>query len=189
MASRPLSLSDCWYIELARHHDDRGWLSEAFNREFLLEETGREFDVAQVNVSRSLPGVIRGLHYSTALPGQAKYVQCLQGTILDVVVDLRQGSPTFGRHESVLLSELVSGALLIPEGFGHAFAVIEGPVQVMYATSSPYDAASEFAINPLDPELGLPWPAGASATLSLRDRSAPSLSDAIRAHRVPRALP
>lgn len=189
MASRPLSLSGCWHVQLTRHHDDRGWLCEAFNKEFLRDETGRGFDVAQVNVSQSLPGVIRGIHYSMALPGQAKYVQCLQGAILDIIVDLRQGSPTFGQHESVTLSEAVPGALLIAEGLGHAFAVIEGPVQVIYATSTPYEAVSEFAINPLDPALRLPWPLELPATMSLRDRTAPSLQDAINAGNLPTAQP
>lgn len=185
MRGHELSLLGCWFLELTRHVDERGWLCEAFAETELAKVTGRQLPVAQINVSTSHAGVIRGVHYSVAVPGQAKYVQCLEGSILDVIVDLRQGSPTFGRCESVLLSGEASSAVLVAEGMGHAFAVVDGPAQVMYALSSPHDPATELAINPFDPALGLPWHRTADSVLSPRDEQAPSLHEAMLAAALP----
>lgn len=185
MNSRPLSISGAWFVELTEHQDERGWFSEAFQRRRILEETGRDFPVGQINISKSYAGVIRGIHYSLGRPGQAKYVQCLQGEIIDFVVDLRQGSPTFGVHDFVKLSHSVPAAILIGEGLGHAFAVLEGPAQIMYATTSSYDPSVEFVVNPFDDSLRLPWPSELIPVLSERDARAPSLGDVLRRGELP----
>lgn len=189
MIAHRLLLAGCWFIELTRHQDERGWFCEAFKEQELLAQTGRHFAVDQINVSLSHAGVIRGVHYSAARPGQAKYVQCLQGSIRDVVIDLRQGSETFGQHDSIFLSEESPTAVLLAEGVGHAFEVMNGPALLAYATTSKYDPASERTINPLDPELGLPWAFGRAPILSERDRGAPSLREATQAGLLPAVGP
>jgi len=137
--------------------------------------------VAQLNVSVSQRGVLRGVHAARTPPGQAKYVQCLAGSILDVVVDIRPDSPTFGKHAATILDDVTREAVFIEEGLGHAFCVLSDTATVAYATSTPYDPEAEFGINPLDPELALPWPSGLRLILSEKDQAAPSLARALAA--------
>ena len=111
-------------------------------------------------------------------PGQAKYVYCPAGQVLDVVVDLRVGSPTFGAHSAVRLDGDRPRAVFVPEGVGHAFVSLAAASSVAYLVSTPYAPEREFGIDPMDPELALPWPEGIEFELSAKDRAAPSLAEA-----------
>jgi dTDP-4-dehydrorhamnose 3,5-epimerase len=134
-----------------------------------------DLDFVQHNHSRSVKGTLRGLHFQTS-PGQAKLVRCMRGRIFDVAVDLRRGSPTFGRWEGYELDDERHRQLLVPVGFGHGFCVLSEVADVSYLLSSPYDPATEAGIAWDDPDVGVEWPV-AEPLLSERDRSAPRLSE------------
>jgi len=159
--------------------DDRGVFLEAFKADVFAETLGRNLALAQMNISVSRAGTVRGVHFADVPPGQAKYVQCFAGRILDVVVDIRVGSPTFGRWEAVELDDVDRKALYIAEGLGHAFCALTPSATVGYLCSQPYAPGHEHGINPLDLELGLPWPDGAESVLSPKDAAAPSLQQAV----------
>lgn len=157
--------------------DPRGAFYESFRGDRLAEVLGHRMDVVQTNVSISARGTIRGVHFADVPPGQAKYVTVLAGAILDVVVDLRTGSPTFGRAEEVRLDTTTRRALYLAEGLGHAFCALEDRTTVAYLCSTAYAPEREHTIHPLDPELALPWPVQ-TPVLSERDAAAPSLAEA-----------
>lgn len=162
-----------------QNHDERGVFLEAFTTSSVLEATGRAFNVMQINVSVSHQGTIRGIHYTRNPPGQAKFVQCLSGEILDVVVDLRAGSETFGQHFAFPLDDVRRRAVFVPEGLGHGFYVASDSATVCYATSMSYDPSLEFGIHPMDEVLSLPWPSDVAHIVSPKDLSAPSLSSLV----------
>ena len=137
-------------------------------------------ELAQINTSVSQRGVIRGIHAAHNPPGQAKYVMCVSGHVLDLVVDLRIDSPTFGRHDAVFLDDSLRNAVFISEGLGHGFQVISESATVVYVTSSPYNPECEFAINPLDPTLNLPWVTPIIPVVSDRDLGSPRLGEFFR---------
>ena len=176
----------------ARHSDDRGFFLEWFTSGSFQEATGHTLTLAQANLSVSDAGVVRGVHYADVPPGQAKYVTCPRGAVLDVVVDLRTGSPTFGQHDTVLLDDVDNRAVYLSEGLGHAFMSLEDGSTVMYLCSTGYAPDREHGIDPLDPLLGIPWPtldrAGRPLTpiLSPKDEEAPGLSAALRRGALPR---
>jgi len=177
--ARELSLAGVWEFTPILRPDDRGVFLESFKSTDFEQSVGRPFDLRQMNISMSRGGTVRGVHFADVPPGQAKYVQCFSGVILDIVVDIRIGSPTFGSFETVELSDSARSGLFIPEGFGHAFCALSDSVTVGYLCSEEYAPAREHGINPIDPELGLPWPAMASAVLSPKDASAPTLAEAV----------
>ncbi len=158
-------------------HDSRGIFLELFTLPSFMAHTGRSLCINQMNVSTSRRNVVRGIHGSRAEPGQAKYVTCVAGRVLDVVVDLRIDSPNFGEWDAVELDEPSHRAIFIPEGHGHAFQVLTESATLVYASSSLYSTHAEFTISPLDAELGLPWADAASVIMSQRDREAMSLAD------------
>ncbi len=121
MMWRELGVPGAWEITPAQHQDSRGVFFEAFKGHEVESRTGHPFTVAQMNCSVSAAGVVRGIHFADTPPGQAKYVTCTYGAVLDVVVDLRTGSPTFGRFDSVLLDDVERKAVYVPEGLGHGF--------------------------------------------------------------------
>ena len=168
-------MAGAWAFTPRLHRDDRGAFLEAFTATALEEITGRRLELAQINTSISRQGVIRGIHAAHPPPGQAKYVMCLVGRILDVVVDLRPESPTYGRWDSVELDDESRGAIFISERLGHGFQVLSETATVVYATSSPYDPAREYAVNPLDPDIAIGWHDLGRPALSPKDASAPSL--------------
>src|SRR5262249_29186701 len=139
---------------------------------------GAPLRVAQANHSVSRAGVIRGGHFADVPPGQAKYLYCPRGALLDVVVDLRVGSPTFGAHHAVRLDSESYRAIYLAEGLGHAFCALADDTVASYLCSTPYNPAAERTVNPLDPELALPWPADLTQILSERDAAAPTLAEA-----------
>jgi dTDP-4-dehydrorhamnose 3,5-epimerase len=165
--------------------DDRGAFLEFLRSDLLVEVTGRRLDAAQANCSVSRRGVVRGVHFADVPPSQAKYVTCLSGAVLDVVVDLRVGSPTFGSHDTVLLDDSDRRAVFISEGLGHAFQALTDGATVAYVCSTPYAPAREHGVDPCDPELALPWSADMPAVLSDRDAAAPSLAAAQAAGTLP----
>lgn len=159
----------------------------------LTGRTGHDLALAQANCSVSAAGVLRGVHYADVPPGQAKYVFCAAGAVLDVVVDLRVGSPTFGRWDSVLLDDVDRRAVYLSEGLGHAFLSLADGSTVVYLCSQGYAPDREHGVHPLDPELGIDWPTTGrdgqplEFTLSGKDEQAPTLQQALEAGALPRA--
>lgn len=185
MKHRKLGISGAWEFLPTLHHDSRGLFLENYTSRVLEEVTGRTFSLSQLNVSVSRRGVIRGIHASTPPPGQAKYIMCLVGRILDVVVDLRSESPTFGQWEAITLDDTARKAVFISEGLGHGFQVLSDSATVVYATSTPYDPNREFSVNPFDRDLALPWISPLEPTLSNRDLDAPALVQQLASKRPP----
>ena len=173
-----MGIPGAWVFTPTIHADDRGLFLESYTARSLRAATGFQLELAQLNVSVSRKGVVRGLHASRIPPGQAKYVQCVAGEILDVVVDIDPASSTFGEHDSVVLNDVERRAVFVGERLAHGFCVWSDSATLIYATSSPYDPRVEFAIHPLDPELAIPWSSGHSLSLSERDGRAPSLGEA-----------
>ena len=178
MEIRELAVPDSYVVDLVPHGDPRGRFTEWYRADVLGEAVGFGLTLAQANHSVSAAGVLRGLHFASVPPGQAKYVYCPSGRVLDVVVDLRVGSPAFGAHDSVLLDSGRPRAVYLAEGLGHAFLSLADASSVTYLVSTGYRPDREFAVHPLDPELDLPWPADVQLELSAKDRTAPSLSEA-----------
>lgn len=159
---------------------------EAYRADVLESAIGHRLDLAQVNSSVSAKGVVRGIHFADVPPGQAKYVTCASGAVLDFVIDIRVGSPTFGQWDSVLLDDVDRRAIYIPEGLGHAFVALTDKATVNYLVSSFFDAQREHGINPLDPEVGLEFPdAAGELLLSPKDVDAPGLAAAREAGLLP----
>jgi dTDP-4-dehydrorhamnose 3,5-epimerase len=153
--------------------DERGFFVETFSQD-AWRELGVEVDFVQHNHSRSAAGTLRGLHFQTS-PGQAKLLRCPRGKIFDVAVDLRKGSPTFGRWEGYVLDDEKHRQLFVPVGFAHGFCVLSDVADVTYLVSSYYDPETEAGIRWDDPEVGVEWPVEAPL-LSQRDIDAPLLS-------------
>jgi dTDP-4-dehydrorhamnose 3,5-epimerase len=184
--ARPLSVPGAWLFTPDVYADTRGAFAETYTEAVFVATVGHPLVVAQVNTSASRRGTLRGLHYSVAPAGQAKYVTCAAGAILDVVVDLRVGSPTFGTHAAVQLDSESRHAVFLSEGLGHAFLALSDDAVVTYFCSTPYAPQHELTVSALDPALGLPWPAAlAPYVLSDRDASAPSLAAASAAGLLP----
>ncbi|MCF6505997.1 dTDP-4-keto-6-deoxy-D-glucose epimerase [Blastococcus sp. MG754426] len=178
MEIRELAVPDSFVIDLTPHGDTRGRFTEWYRADQLSQAVGHPLPLAQANHSVSTAGVLRGVHFALVPPGQAKYVYCPAGRVLDVVVDVRVGSPTFGSYDTVLLDSEQPRAVYLAEGLGHAFLALADGSSVTYLVSSPYDPAREFGVSPLDPDLALPWPADVALELSAKDRAAPTLAEA-----------
>lgn len=187
MEYRELSIEGAWEITPKQYGDDRGVFLEWFREPGFTGfsgNTGRTLDLQQANCSVSAAGVLRGIHFADVPPGQAKYVTCVRGAILDVVVDLREGSPTFGQWDSVLLDDTDRRAMFVSEGLGHGFLSLEDHSTVVYLCSSSYDPKREHGIHPLDSAIGIEWPVigrdgnALDFQLSEKDMAAPSLAQA-----------
>ena len=177
MTARELTVPGAWEITPTVHTDARGAFFEWFaDREF-RGFAGHGLDVAQANCSVSAAGVLRGLHFSELPPSQAKYVTCLHGAVLDVVVDLRVGSPTFMTWDATLLDDRDHRSVYLSEGLGHALLSLHDGSTVLYLCSSGYRPGREHTIDPLDPALGIEWPFDGELVLSERDAAAPSLAE------------
>jgi dTDP-4-dehydrorhamnose 3,5-epimerase len=182
---RATSINGSWIFTPTLHEDDRGVFLESFTQAAFLGATNHPLHLKQGNVSESSRGTIRGIHFADIPPGQAKYVQCYAGRILDVVVDIRVGSPTFRQWEAVELNSESRQALYIAEGLGHAFCALSESATVGYMCSEPYAPTREHGIHPLDPDLGISWPTDLDIQLSPKDASAPSLSEAVASGLLP----
>jgi len=170
-----------------QHRDDRGVFLEWFRGDRFVEAAGHPFTIAQANCSVSAAGTVRGIHFAQLPPSQAKYVTCPSGAILDVVIDIRLDSPTFGAWDAVLLDDVDRKALYISEGLGHAFMALEDDTVVNYLCSAPYAPGREHGVHPLDPAIGIAWPTdeGWAPVLSEKDAAAPTLEEALRAGQLP----
>jgi dTDP-4-dehydrorhamnose 3,5-epimerase len=173
----PKSIEGVWEFTPTLRPDDRGVFLESFKSSELRAALGHEFTLEQMNISVSRIGTVRGIHFADVPPGQAKYVQCFAGRILDIVVDIRVGSPTFGSWDAIELDDTTRNALYIAEGLGHAFCALTDSVTIGYLCSEPFAPSREHGIHPLDPDLALPWP-GDGGLLSPKDASAPTLAEA-----------
>ena len=178
MKARELGVPGAWEITPQLHADSRGMFFEWFTDSAFAAFAGHKFDLRQANCSLSAAGVLRGLHFAQVPPSQAKYVTCLHGKVLDVVVDIRVGSPTFGRWDSVLLDDRDRRSIYISEGLGHAFLALQDDSTVMYLCSAGYDPEREHTINILDPAFDIVWPdLDGEPIMSDRDREAPTLDE------------
>lgn len=185
--ARQLEIPDSFEFTPPTFGDHRGLFVAPFQQAAFVEATGHRLNLAQSNHSVSARNVIRGVHFADVPPGQAKYVYCPRGALLDVVVDVRVGSPTFGHHDAVRLDSTDYRALYLAEGLGHAFVALEDDTVMAYLCSTPYNPPAEHGVNPLDPALGLPWgDLDGEPVLSDKDRAAPSLAEAERDGILPR---
>lgn len=176
----PTDLRDVVMIEPRVFGDDRGFFMESYNRAQFTSAIGRDIEFVQDNHSRSVRGVLRGLHLQAAPKAQTKLVRVIQGEIFDVAVDVRQGSATFGRWIGERLSAENRRQLWIPEGFAHGFVVLSDVAEVLYKTSDYYSPEHERAVAWNDPEIGIEWPIQSSPILSAKDASAPGLRELFR---------
>ncbi len=192
MTYRELAVPGAWEITPVQHGDPRGVFLEWFQGAPFRSATGHGLDLQQANCSVSAAGVLRGIHYADVPPGQAKYVTCAKGAVLDVVVDIRVGSPTFGTWDTVLLDDVDRRAIYLGEGLGHAFLSLEDDSTVLYLCSTGYSPGREHGIHPLDPQVAIEWPTTARdgspivPQLSTKDLAAPSLAEAVAADALPR---
>ena len=176
MELTPLDIEGVWLAESPVWSDDRGFFREWFKSEDIRNETGRDFGIEQANISLSSRGTLRGIHYSVAPRGQAKWITCVVGSIKDVIVDIRPDSKSFGRWIEVELRGDSGEAVLISEGLGHGFLALEDNTAVAYLVSTPFSTTHEYEINPLDEKIAINWGMDISQLkISDKDKNAPSL--------------
>ena len=189
MKITPLGIDGAWLAESEVWKDERGYFREWFKQEDVFRETGLNFSVQQANFSLSGNRVVRGIHYSLAPQGQAKWVTCVSGSILDVVVDLRRNSKTFKKIEYIQLDSTGGKALLIGAGLGHGFISQEENSGVSYLLTSPYSPENEFDISPMDLDLGINWGGDKDKetqfVLSPKDLLAPSFNARLEQGKLP----
>ncbi|GAB7182556.1 dTDP-4-dehydrorhamnose 3,5-epimerase [Kitasatospora sp. Ki12] len=185
MKFRELSIEGAWEITPQQHGDPRGLFMEWYRFDALAEVAGHPLRMAQANLSVSAKDVVRGIHFADVPPGQAKYVSCVRGAVLDVIVDIRVGSPTFGRWEFVRLDDVDRRSVYISEGLGHGFCALTDDATLSYVCSETYNPTGEHAVHPLDPDLAIEWPAEVPQ-LSARDEAAPSLAQALETGLLPK---
>ena len=157
MQAEQTPLEGCFLIHNTVFNDDRGYFFESFNSQQFYKETGANAAFVQDNQSHSVKGVLRGLHFQKGEFAQAKLVRVLKGEVLDVAVDLRKSSPTFGQYYSVVLSETSHTQLYIPRGFAHGFLVLSDVVDFFYKCDNLYNKASEGGIIYNDPQINIDW--------------------------------
>jgi dTDP-4-dehydrorhamnose 3,5-epimerase len=182
-----LGIEGAWLAEAPVWSDDRGFFREWFKAQVVREATGRDFAFEQANISLSSAGTLRGIHYSIAPRGQAKWITCVSGSIKDVIVDIRPDSQTFGNWIEVLLTGDSGQAVYISEGLGHGFVALEDNTAVAYLVSTPFSPTNEFEINPLDEKIGINW--GMDLRLlkiSEKDKNAPTLAERFSEGKLPK---
>jgi dTDP-4-dehydrorhamnose 3,5-epimerase len=172
---RALGIEGAWEVLPQQHGDPRGLFLEWYRFDRLVEAVGHPLRLAQANMSISARGVVRGIHFAQLPPSQAKYVTCVRGAGLDVVVDIRVGSPTYGRWEAVRLDDVDRRAVYLAEGLGHGFSALTDDATLLYLVSEKYNPGREFAVHPLS--LGIDWGVP-DPILSARDAAAPTLAQA-----------
>jgi 5-epimerase len=184
MRARSLAVAGALEFDAPAFTDDRGSFVTPLDAEVLAAELGRPlFPVAQGAISRSRRGVFRGVHYTMPPPGRAKYVWCAHGRCLDIVLDVRVGSPTFGAHEVLELDGSAERGLYLPIGVAHAFLALEDDTVMTYLLSGGYLPEKEYALDPRDPDLGLDL--HGALILSERDTAAPTLAEALERDLLP----
>ena len=186
MKLTPLGIDGAWIAESPVWSDDRGFFREWFRSEDVMAAIGRDFGIEQANISLSSAGTLRGIHYSIAPRGQAKWITCVSGSIQDVIVDIRTDSKTFGQWIDVELKGNSGNAVLVSEGLGHGFLSLENNTTVAYLVSTPFSPKDEFEINPLDEKLGIKWGMDLSSLkISSKDEKAPNLEQRRVSGRLP----
>ena len=186
MNIRELSIAGAFEVTPRQFPDDRGVFWEWYRFDALANAVGHPINLKQGNGSVSRKGVVRGIHFADVPPSQAKYVQVLSGAIIDYVVDVRVGSPTFGEWEAVRLDTVDRRALYISEGLGHAFVALEDNTTVTYLVSETYSPTREHGITPIDSTIGLTFPTDiGEILLSPKDTDAPTLVEAERDNLLP----
>ena len=178
MQIRELSIPHAYEMTPRQYSDDRGVFLEWYRHDRLQETIGHALDLRQANLSVSRRGVLRGIHFASIPRGQAKYVTAVSGAVMDFVVDIRVGSPTFGQWDSVLLDDVDRRSVYLAEGLGHAFVSLTDRAVVTYLVSDTFNPEREHGIDPLDPDIGLRLPDSPEALLSPKDAEAPSLAEA-----------
>jgi dTDP-4-dehydrorhamnose 3,5-epimerase len=186
MDIRPLKVEGAWEVTPRQFRDERGVFLESFRADHLAEHVGHRLQIEQTNTSVSSRGTVRGVHFADVPPSQAKYVTAVSGSFIDFIIDIRTGSPTFGQWDSVLLDTVDRRSVYLSEGLGHAICALEDDSTVTYLCTSVYSPTREHGIHPLDPELGLVFPAGLEPLLSPKDAAAPTLSQAREQGLLPR---
>jgi dTDP-4-dehydrorhamnose 3,5-epimerase len=186
MELTPLGIEGAWLAESPVWRDERGFFREWFKSDDIEKATGKKFLIEQANISLSSKGTVRGIHYSIAPLGQAKWVTCVSGSIKDVIVDIRPESKTFGKWVAVELAGNSGKAVYISEGLGHGFIALEENTAVAYLVSTPFSPAHEFEINPLDKELAINWGMDLGGLkISEKDKNAPTLADRLADGKLP----
>jgi dTDP-4-dehydrorhamnose 3,5-epimerase len=174
-----LGIEGAWTFRPTVFSDTRGAFLEWFRGGDFASAIGHPLELAQANCSVSRRNVLRGVHFADVPPGQAKYVTCVRGAVLDAVVDIRVGSPTFGRSELVRLDDVEHAGVYLPEGLGHAFLALTDDATVVYLCSTGYEPGREHGISPLDRQLAVAWPSDVDFILSEKDAAAPTLASAL----------
>jgi dTDP-4-dehydrorhamnose 3,5-epimerase len=176
----PLSIPDVKILEPERFGDQRGFVSETYNRRTLANR-GIDLEFVQDNHSLSGPkGTVRGLHYQSPPFAQGKLIRVVRGSIFDVAVDLRQGSPTYGKHVAALISAKAWNQMLVPIGFAHGFCTLEADTEIIYKVTNYYSPEHDAGVLWNDPGLGIEWPVSdQTCVLSPKDRCLPRLRDII----------
>ena len=179
MKVRELDIPGAWEITPTIHGDSRGLFFEWLTDRGFTGFAGHRLDVRQANCSVSAAGVLRGLHFAQLPPSQAKYVTCVSGSVFDVVVDIRLGSPTFGRWDSVVLDDSERRTIYVSEGLAHGFLALQDNSTVIYLCSAEYNPQREHTICATDPALAIDWPlvGGTAPSLSDRDAAAPNFDE------------
>lgn len=179
MQIRELAVPGAFEVTPVPHGDDRGLFLEWYRFDVLQDAVGHPLELRQGNLSVSRRGVVRGIHFADVPRGQAKYVTCTSGAVLDFAIDLRVGSPTFGQWDSVRLDDVDRRAIYVSEGLGHAFVALSDEATVTYLVSDVYRPTAEHGVHPLDEQLGLRFPDEAGELLvSPKDAEAPTLEEA-----------
>ena len=173
----PSEIDGAWLIEGRRFGDDRGWFQEWFKQSGIQTGTGFTFRPVQLNVSHSVAGVVRGIHYSIAPEGQAKFVTAMSGIIDDYIIDIRPSSPTFGTWQRVRLDSAVGNSVLLGPHMGHAFQAISAEATVCYAVTAEFNPDAEKAINPMCTTVGIQWDASLAPIISPKDEAAAGLDE------------
>ena len=181
MEITPLGIQGAWLVQSKVFEDERGSFREWFKYVQVNECMRVNFLVKQANVATSKKGVIRGIHYSLSKSGQSKWITCLSGHVIDIIVDIRPNSPTFKKYELIDLKLGDGRSLLVGSGLGHGYMSVEDNSTIAYLLNSSYSPSEEFEINPMDPELAIKWPlellGGVGLVLSQKDKSAPSIRE------------
>lgn len=189
MELKSLGIEGAWLANSQIHSDDRGSFMEWFRFDVIKEFTGLNFSVVQSNISKSNKGVLRGIHYSLATCGQRKWVTCVSGQVIDLVIDLRPSSPSFKKYELIELNGGDSQAVLVGSGLGHGFLSLADNSVVSYLLDSPYSPKEELEVNPFDPEIDIKWPIelirDSEMKLSIKDANAPYLMDRFMNNQLP----
>ena len=187
MKMTPLEIEGVWVAESPVWSDDRGFFREWFKSDAIKTATGRDFGIEQANISLSSKGTLRGIHYSIAPRGQAKWITCVSGSIKDVIVDIRPGSSTFGKWVEVELHGDSGKAVFVSENLGHGFIALEDNTAVAYLVSTPFSPTHEFEINPLDEKIAINWGMKLiDLKISDKDKKAPSLEERLAEGKLPK---